>query len=86
MSTQLAVAAFFFLCFTTEARAGPPWLERPAAFSTDEKRASSQGTIIGSAADYVQILNRPVYISGIAFVLWPLLGLGRSGMVVLFFF
>jgi hypothetical protein len=48
-----------------EARAGPPWLERPAAFSTGENRASSQGKIIGSAADYVQTLNRPVSISGI---------------------
>jgi S1-C subfamily serine protease len=65
MSRRLSVAVFLLLCFTTEARAGPPWLERPAAFPTGENRASSQGRIIGSAADYVQTLNRPVAISGI---------------------
>ena len=65
MSRHLAVAAFFLLCFTAEARAGPPRLERPAAFFTGEHRASSQGTIIGSAADYVETLNRPVSLFGI---------------------
>jgi S1-C subfamily serine protease len=61
MSRQLAVAVLL-LCLTTEARAGPPWQERPAAHSTDENRAASQRCTLGSIADYVRTLGRPVTI------------------------
>jgi S1-C subfamily serine protease len=66
MRRRLSVAVFLFLCFTTEARAGP-WRERPvpATLSTGENRASGQDESIGSAADYIQTLNRAVTISRI---------------------
>ena len=66
MSRRLSVAVFLLLCFTTEARAGP-WQERPvpATLPTGENRASGQDESIGSAADYIQTLNRAVTISRI---------------------
>ena len=63
MSKRLSVAVFLLLCFTTEARAGP-WRVRPVP-AASENRASGQDENIGSAADYVQTLNRPVTISRI---------------------
>jgi hypothetical protein len=65
MDKPLAVAIFFLLCFTTQARAGPAWQERPGALSVSENPASDQDESIGSAADYIQTLNRPVTISRI---------------------
>src|SRR6266851_5095821 len=65
MDKLLAVAVFFLLCFTTQARAGPAWQKRPAALSVSENPASDQDESIGSAADYIQTLNRPVTISRI---------------------
>ncbi len=65
MDKPLAVAVFFLLCFTTQARAGPARQERPAALSVSENPASDQDKSIGSIADYVKTLNRAVTISGI---------------------
>jgi S1-C subfamily serine protease len=64
MRRQLAVVVLL-LCFTTEARAGLPWQQRPAAHSTGENRAASQHKTLGSIADYVKTLDRPVIISEI---------------------
>jgi S1-C subfamily serine protease len=61
MSRRLSVAVFLLLCFTSEARAGPV----PATLPAGENRASRQYEGIGSAADYIQTLNRAVPISGI---------------------
>src|ERR1700686_4635707 len=63
MSRRLSVAVFLLLCFTTEAGAGP-WQVRPvpATLPADENRASGQDESIGSAADYIQTLNRAVTI------------------------
>ena len=64
MSRRLSVGVFLLLCFTTtEARAGP-WQAHPVR-AAGEKRASDQDESIGSAADYIQTLVRPVTISGI---------------------
>src|SRR5258707_1311184 len=63
MSRRLSVVAFLLLCFTAEARAGP-WRVRPVP-AASENRASSQDISIGSAADYIQTLKRPVFISRI---------------------
>ena len=63
MSKRLSVAVFLLLCFATEARAGPSRVRLiPAA---GENRASGQDENIGSAADYIQTLNRAVTISRI---------------------
>ena len=62
MSRRLSVAVFLLLCFTTEARARRWQVRLPAA---SENRAAGQDENIGSAADYIQTLNRPVTISRI---------------------
>jgi S1-C subfamily serine protease len=63
MSRRLSVAVFLLLCFTTEARARR-WQVRPVP-AASENRAAGQDENIGSAADYIQTLNRPVTISRI---------------------
>jgi hypothetical protein len=63
MSRRLSVAVFLLLCFTTEARARR-WQVLPVP-AASENRAAGQDGNIGSAADYIQTLNRPVTISRI---------------------
>jgi len=63
MGRRLSVAVFLLLCFTTEARARR-WQVRPVP-AASESRAAGQDENIGSAADYIQTLNRPVTISKI---------------------
>jgi S1-C subfamily serine protease len=61
MSRRLSVAVFLLLCFTNEARAGPA----PATLSAGENLASGPQERVGSAADYVQTLNRAVPLPSI---------------------
>jgi hypothetical protein len=58
MGRRLTVAVFLFLWLTSDARAGPVPATLPAGASDQDER-------IGSAADYIQTLNRAVPISSI---------------------
>jgi S1-C subfamily serine protease len=61
MGRRLSVAVFLLLWLTSEARARPA----PATLYAGENLASGPQERIGSAADYLQTLNRPVTITRI---------------------
>jgi S1-C subfamily serine protease len=61
MGRRLSVAVFLLLFFTSEVRAGPA----PATLSAGENLLSGPQERIGSAADYIQTLNRAVPLSSI---------------------
>jgi hypothetical protein len=61
MGRRLSVAVFLLFWLMSEARAGPA----PATLSAGENLASGPQERIGSAADYIQTLNRTVPLSSI---------------------